>query len=453
MVQRSGSVRARSMALAIVAVLFVVAPVWSTQAATAPSTRADMVHAAEKMALAQIDRMQALESASPGPHRFRTDASWIPAAFFVGAARLARVSDDDRIYGYLRERGERFYYGLRGPGAPVALLNADDQAIGDLYIELYARRRLPGVIMPLRQRMDFTAPYLEKSPAPSKLVWWWSDSLFMAPPVYARMSAITGDPKYLRAMDVQWWRTYGRLWDRKEHLFFRDERFITRRATSGQKIFWSRGNGWVLAGLARVLESMPADFPSRPRYEALFREMAARLLTLQQEDGLWRTSLTDAAEFPGPETSGSAFFVYGLAFGVNHGILDRKTYLAAVERGWAGLNRYVRDDGLMGMVQRAGDQPVPSRIEDTALYASGAYILAALEVADLDGPATPLPRAEPVRDAKVEIAPDIGPNRPAMTPAEQVENDRRDAERRAMVELPYDPEVDDPDYRSPVRRR
>lgn len=453
MVQRLGTVRARSLALALVAALSVAASVRAGEAGPPPSTRAEIVHAAEKMALAEIGRMQALESTAPGPRRFRTDASWIPAAFFVGAARLARVSDDERIYGYLRDRGERFYYGLRGPGAPVALLNADDQAVGDLYIELYARRRLPGVLMPLQQRMDFTAPYLEKTPTPSKLVWWWSDSLFMAPPVYARMSAITGDPKYLRAMDVQWWRTYERLWDPKERLFFRDERFITRRAASGQKIFWSRGNGWVLAGLARVLEAMPADFPSRPRYVSLYRDMAASLMRLQHEDGLWRTSLTDATELPGPETSGSAFFVYGLAFGVNHGILDRKTYLPAVQRGWAGLNRYVRDDGLMGMVQRAGDQPVPSRIEDTALYASGAYILAALEVADLAGPATPLPRAEPPRDAKVEIAHDIGPNRPAATPAEQVENDRRDAERRAMVELPYDPEIDDPDYHSPVQRR
>jgi rhamnogalacturonyl hydrolase YesR len=450
--KRPGSVRARGLAFALVMALSPIAsPAWASEAAV-PHGRAEILRTAETMTLAEIARMQAAETAAGGLRRFRTDASWIPAAFFVGAARVARVSQNDRIYGYLRDRGERFYYGLRGPGAPVALLNADDQAIGDLYIELYARRRLPGVLMPLRQRMDFTAPYLEKTPTPKKLVWWWSDSLFMAPPVYARMSAITGDPKYLRAMDVQWWRTYERLWDPKEHLFFRDERFITRRAASGEKIFWSRGNGWVLAGLARVLEAMPADFPSRPRYEALYRDMAARLAGLQHADGLWRTSLTDASDHPEPETSGSAFFVYGLAFGVNHGVLDRKTYLPVVERGWAGLNRHVRPDGLMGMVQRAGDQPVPTRIEDTALYASGAYLLAAMEMVELDGPPTPLPTREPPRDATVEIAHDIGPNRPASTPAEEVENARRDAERRAMIELPYDPEVDDPDYRSPVSR-
>jgi rhamnogalacturonyl hydrolase YesR len=229
-----------------------------------PRSRSEILSAAERMALAEIKRMQAAERDAGGIRRFQTDASWIPAAFWVGAARVARVSDDDRIYGYMRDRGERFYYGLRGPGAPVALLNADDQAIGDLYLEHYARRGLPGVLMPLQQRMDFTVPYLGKSPVPERLVWWWSDALFMAPPIYARMSTVTGDPKYLRAMDAQWWRVHERLWDPKENLFFRHERFKTRRSASGEKIFWSRGNGWVFAGLARVLETMPQDFPARP---------------------------------------------------------------------------------------------------------------------------------------------------------------------------------------------
>lgn len=414
------------------------------------------IHATlERSALAEINRIRTQEATqiptAPGrPHFF---TSWVPATFYVGAARLARVSENPEIYQFLLSRGQRFQYALRGPGTPAALLNADDQAIGDLYQEIYARRGLPGTLMPLKQRLDFTAPYLSKTPVPKRLLWWWSDSLFMAPPVFARMSALTGDPNYLRAMDVQWWRTYDRLWDKSERLFYRDERFLTRRSGTGRKIFWSRGNGWVIAGLARVLESMPANFPSRPRYEQLFREMSARLIRLQHADGLWRTSLLDPQSFPEPETSGSAFFTYALSFGVNHGLLDRATYQPHALRGWQALNRYVLHSGLLGQVQRAGDQPVPTRREDTALYASGAFLLAGLEVANLGRAATALPLPEPARDADIVVEHDIGPNRPATTPEQEAENRRRDAERQSMIDLAYDPATDDPDYRSPVVAR
>lgn len=422
---------------------------------TAVPDHASVLNIVERSALAEIARIQASE-ANPSPtgaRSMRFVSSWVPATFYVGAARLARISDNPQIYDFLQSRAQRFQYALRGPGTPAALLNADDQAIGDLYQELFARRGLPGTLMPLKQRLDFTAPYLTKSPAPKRLVWWWSDSLFMAPPVFARMSALTGDPNYLRAMDVQWWRTYDRLFDRSEGLFFRDERFLTRRSATGRKIFWSRGNGWAIAGLARVLESMPASFPSRPRYEQLFRQMAARLIRLQHPDGLWRTSLLDGGAYPEPETSGTAFFTYALSFGINHGLLDRAVYQPHALRGWNALNRYLLPNGVLGQVQRAGDQPVATKLDDTALYGSGAFILAGLEVANLGQPVTALPLPEPARDANILVEHDIGPNRPATTPEQEIENRRRDAERQSMIDLAYDPETDDPDYRSPVLAR
>jgi rhamnogalacturonyl hydrolase YesR len=406
----------------------------------------------ERSAAAEIDRMKDIE-ANPtrvGPGRRPISSNWITAAFFVGGAKLARISDDAGVYGYSLHLAERFQYALRGQGTPVALLNADDQAIGDLYEEIYARRRLPGTLMPLKQRLDFTVPYLTKSPAPKRPVWWWCDALFMAPPVLARMSVLTGDPRYLRAMDVQWWRTYDRLWDPDENLFFRDERFIERRSERGKKIFWSRGNGWVMAGLARVLEAMPNDFSSRPRYVQLFRKMAKRIASLQQPDGLWRSSLLDTEAFPEAETSGSAFFTYALAFGVNHGLLDRKTYQPHVLRGWAGLYHYVLPSGILGMVQAAGDQPVPTKPENTALYGSGGFLLAGLEVMNLKRPVSALPLAEPEPDKIVTVPSNIGPDRPAATAAEAAENLRRRAERKAVVDLAYDPVTDDATYRSPV---
>ncbi|MGH1560672.1 glycoside hydrolase family 88 protein [Caulobacter segnis] len=134
--------------------------------------------------------------------------------------------------------------------------------------------------MPLRQRLDWGLPHLGRQPIPEHLVWWWSDALFMAPPVLARMSALTGDPKYLEAMDKQWWRTFARLYDPDESLYYRDERFIERRDERGRKLFWSRGNDWVMGGMARVLEAMPADYVQRPRYVTIFQAMAKRVAGL-----------------------------------------------------------------------------------------------------------------------------------------------------------------------------
>lgn len=409
---------------------------------------ADVIAAMKREASAEVARLKAIDAA---PDTARASGggitpNWVSATFLIGASRLTRMADAPDVQDYTLKVAQRFNYALRTGGQPVNLLNADDQALGDVYEDIYLRQGLPGVLMPTQQRLDYTVPYLEKSPAPKRLIWWWCDALFMAPPVLARMSAITGDPKYIDAMDVQWWRTYDRLWDDKEHLFARDERFVTRVDETGKKIFWSRGEGWVLAGLARLLEAMPADYPSRPRYVKVYQQMAARIITLQQPDGLWRSSLLNTQAFPEAETSGTALDTFALAFGINHGLLDRKTYLPHVTRAWAGLHDYILPNGILGQVQTGGDQPVPTRRETIGLYASGAYLLAGSEVAKLNDPVSPLPVALTPPAAMTLVPSDIGPSRPPATPAEAKEEQRRTLERQAVKALAYDPVTDDPDY-------
>jgi rhamnogalacturonyl hydrolase YesR len=373
----------------------------------------------------------------------RVTDNWVGAAYYVGAARLARVSADPATLQFLTEVADHFNYALRGAASPREMLNADDMAIGDLYEELFARRRQPGVLMPLRQRADFALPFLAREPAPQRLVWWWSDALFMAPPVLARLSALTGDPSYLQAMDVQWWRNVDRLYDRNLHLMLRDERFLTRRDDSGRKIVWSRGDGWVMAGTARVLESMPADFSSRPRYIALFKDMAARIVRLQRPDGLWPASLLDPAAFPEGETSGTAFYTYAFAWGINHGILDRRKYLPAVLKGWAALNAHLLPNGLLGLVQKTGDQPVTTRPEDTGPYAQGAFLLAGLEVINLGKPVAGLPLAEPAPDSPAMIAATMPRWVRPVTVQGQSETQRHSREMSAVTALGFDPQADD----------
>jgi rhamnogalacturonyl hydrolase YesR len=202
----------------------------------------------------------------------------------------------------------------------------------------------------------------------------------MSPPALAMAAKATGNRRYLDVMNRLWWKTTDYLYDKQEHLFYRDSRFFAQRAPNGRKVFWSRGNGWVLAGLARVLEEMPADYPARSRYLALFGEMAAKVATLQQSDGYWRTSLLDPDSHPRPETSGTAFYVYALAWGINEQLLDRATYEPIVRRGWTALVRAVHPNGMLGYVQRIGDQPGNTSESGTEIYGVGALLLAGSEV-------------------------------------------------------------------------
>ncbi|WP_347304152.1 glycoside hydrolase family 88 protein [Croceibacterium sp. TMG7-5b_MA50] len=369
-------------------------------------------------------------------------SNWVAATFYVGAARVARISDDPRALRFLSNVADHYNYAFRGARESRTLLNADDMAIGDLYQELYARRRQQGVLMPLQQRLDHQVPYFNRTTeADDPLIWWWCDALFMAPPVMARMSALTGDPKYLRAMDKEWRRTAERLWVPEEGLFLRDERFADRRSENDRPIYWARGNGWVLAGLARTLEAMPADYEGREFYLDIFRKLAARTAELQQSDGLWRASLLDPEAFPEAETSGSALLVYGLAWGINHGLLDRETMLPHVTRGWAALNDQILPSGLLGAVQKTGDQPVPTAAEDTGPYGTGPYLLAGLEMMGLSQPVATLPVAQPTKDDAETIAATTPTPPPPATVRGEAEQRRRAEEMRATRALAFDPDA------------
>lgn len=371
-------------------------------------------------------------------------SNWVSATYYVGAARLARLTQDRETLRFLTDAAEHYNYALRGSKSGKAMLNADDMAIGDLYEELYARRRQEGIVMPLRQRLDWALPHLTRQPMTERLVWWWSDALFMAPPVLARMSVQTGDPKYLKAMDTQWWRTFARLYDPDESLYYRDERFIERRDEQGRKIFWSRGNGWVMGGMARLLEAMPADYIQRPRYIAIFRSMAKRITGLQRADGLWSSSLLQPDKFPEAETSGSAFFVYALAWGVNHGVLDRATYLPTVVKGWRGLEAQILPNGMLGAVQKTGDQPAPTAPDDIGPYGAGAFLLAGLEVMNLSKPATSLPLAEPIPDGADFVAATTKTSAPPRAEHGPDDRARRTDEMKAAAALAYDPLIEGP---------
>jgi unsaturated rhamnogalacturonyl hydrolase len=300
------------------------------------------------------------------------DQDWTFAALYTGFTAAAQALPEERYKNAMIGVGNKFAWKL-GP----RLNHADDQAIGQMYLDLYRDSHDARMITPTRTQFDA----LMKSPDdPEKPIWWWCDALFMAPPVWARLYRATGDRSYLDYMDREWWITSRLLYDSEEHLYFRDATFLQKHEANGKKLFWSRGNGWVMAGLARVLEEMPQDYPSRQKYVDQYRQMAARVASLQGADGLWRPGLLDADAYPLAEVSGSAFFVYSIAWGIDHGVLDRATYLPVVEKGWKGLTSHIYVDGRLGSIQPIGAAPGDFKPSSSYVYGVGAFLLAGSEL-------------------------------------------------------------------------
>ncbi|HLX90832.1 MAG TPA: DUF4861 family protein, partial [Puia sp.] len=210
--------------------------------------------------------------------------------------------------------------------------------------------------------------------------WAWCDALFMGPPALAYLYTTSGEIRYLDLADSLWWKTTDYLYDKDEHLYYRDSRYFTQRESNGKKMFWSRGNGWVMAGAVRMLENMPDTYPDRPRLIRLYRAMAAKIKSLQCADGTWHTSLLDSAAYPNKETSGTAFYCYAFAWGINHGLLRREEYLQTVSKAWSALAQSVHEDGMLGYVQKIGDRPGSTDMNSTQAYGVGAFLLAAKQI-------------------------------------------------------------------------
>jgi rhamnogalacturonyl hydrolase YesR len=309
---------------------------------------------------------------------------WIQAAGDAGFMALAGISGDVKYRDAILALGETNQWKLG-----TRLYDADDHCIGQSWAELYFLHRENKMIAPLREKFDAilanppktqSLEYAKREDPKTRENWAWCDSLFMGPPTWVRLYAATDDARYLDFAVTNWWRTTDFLYDKDEHLFFRDSTFFKKHEANGKKVFWSRGNGWVMAGLVRVLQYLPMNHPDRPRFEQLFKDMAGKILTCQQSDGLWRASLLDPEKYPLKETSGSGFFTYAFAWGVNQGLLDRAKFEPAVRKAWAALVGCVDADGKLTHVQPVGSDPKKFADDSTAPFGVGAFLLAGSEV-------------------------------------------------------------------------
>ncbi|MBO9708437.1 MAG: glycoside hydrolase family 88 protein [Caulobacter sp.] len=366
--------------------------------ATPPAKPASIRPVTNKAALAegvrvadwQLAHMDNFDYVPVSAFRKDTEArrDWIQATFYIGLAAYADASGSKRYADAIFAHGK-----AEGWGFDHRPRHADADATAAVWIWSSAHAHDPSILIPTRARFDavLAAPstvdlnFDAKPPQGGGPYcqdrWCWSDALFMAPPAWTALSKVSGDPLYLAHSDAEFWAATDLLFDKEEGLYYRDSRFIARRSDAGAKIFWGRGNGWAFAGIARILQDLPANHPSRPKYEAIFKQMAARIVTLQGQEGYWPVSLLEPQKTP--ETSGTGFFVYGLAWGVNHGLLPAAQYRPVIDKGWNALVKAVEPDGKLGWVQRVGVAPDQVGPDDTQLYGVGAFLLSASEVSRL----------------------------------------------------------------------
>lgn len=313
------------------------------------------------------------ELCRPWHHRERyQDQECIPAALFAGMYKFSTIAKDEKYIDWLNDIAQKCDYKLY-----KRIYHADDHCIGQLYLSLAQQYNAPKYYLPTKCQFD----EIMTSNIADDWHWTWSDALFMSAPVWAKLSKITGDISYLEYMDRQYHMTYNELWSKTDSLFYRDQKYMNQQESNGNGVFWSRGNGWVFAGLTEIISDMPKDWPERDFYVELFKAMAVRLREIQREDGTWSAGLLgDLDLYENIETAGSAYVVYGLAWGVNNGILEYDVYEETVIKGWNALVGAVQSDSLFGYVQGVGSSPGHSHADYSELYGVGAFLSAGTEM-------------------------------------------------------------------------
>jgi unsaturated rhamnogalacturonyl hydrolase len=309
---------------------------------------------------------------------------WTNGALYVGMVKWAEMAEDDSYYEWMKKIGQDNSWMLH-----LRKYHADDHTVGQMYIELYRKYGDEKMIKPTKEQFEFIMYH------PSQSVlnfgtpyhhdrWNWCDALFMSPPVWAKLYNLTGEQKYMDFMMEEYKATTDFLFDKKENLYYRDESFMGK-LDHGTKIFWSRGNGWVFAGLANILTELNPQSKEYKYFLKIYKKMAQKLLEIQTPEGHWAMSLLGQEFYPTPETSGSSFFTFGLAWGINRGILNKDTYLPAVVKGWNAMVSYVTEDGMLGYVQPIGAAPGNAWPDKTEVYGTGAFLSAGSEIYKLFG--------------------------------------------------------------------
>ena len=317
----------------------------------------------------------------------RTSELWTRAVYYEGLMAFNEVETQKKLLNYAVEWGEKHNWTPRGA---VDTKNADNQCCGQTYIDLYNLDPKPERIANIKKCIDLVIAN------DNDAAWTWVDAIQMAMPIYAKLGVVyKNDPKYFEKMYTMYNHTKtlegGGLYNTKEHLWWRDKDFVPPyKEPNGANCYWSRGNGWVYAALVRVLATIPKNAPHRDEYLQTYLDMTKAIAPLQREDGYWNVSLMDPNHFGGKELTGTSLFIYGMAWGIREGLIDKKTYLPIITKAWnAMIKDSLHPDGMLGFVQGTGKEPKDSqpvsytKIPDFEDYGLGCFLLAGSELSKL----------------------------------------------------------------------
>ncbi len=316
-------------------------------------------------------------------NRERPSNLWTRGTYYTGLMALYSIDRQEQYYRYAVDWGESHEWNMRDG----INRNANTHCAGQTYIDLYNIDPKPERIANIKKAIDIMVDSEKKDD------WWWIDAFYMAMPTITKLGLVEQDEKYFQKMYELYLFTkesHGGdgLYNEADGLWWRDENFKPPFKTPGGKnCYWSRGNGWVFAALARVLDIIPEDAIGYEDYKTTYLKMADALVSIQRKDGFWNVSLDDPEDFGGKESSGTSFFVYGMAWGINNGLLPKEKYISAVNKGWEALiKEAVHPDGSIGFVQATGDRPSDGQPvtydskPDFEDYTIGAFLLAGSEV-------------------------------------------------------------------------
>lgn len=324
---------------------------------------------------------------------------WDNAAYHTGNMEAYKLLKNEKQLDYTKRWADyndwsgateanpaKWKYKTYGEGKDYVLFG-DWQVCFQTYIDLYNLALAQGGTAEQNYFMVKRAKEVMHYEAYSKAndYWWWSDALYMVMPVMTKMYKLTGDKQYLDKLYENLCYSDEIMLDEETGFYFRDARYVypKHKSVNGKKDFWARGDGWVLAGLAKVLQDMPKDYEHYQFFVDKFKKLSSIVAKTQQKEGYWTRSIMDPNHAPGPETSGTAFFTYGLLWGVNNGYLPKKEYKKTIDRAWTYLTETaMQPDGKIGYVQPIGDRAIPGQTVDAnsqANFGVGAFLLAACE--------------------------------------------------------------------------
>lgn len=320
-------------------------------------------------------------------NKSRPSNLWTRGTYYEGLMQLYYITNDVNLLKYAVDWGTFHKWQPTYVGSAVTRI-ADNQCCGQTYLELY---QLDNTKIERISTMQASIDDMVNSTKNND--WWWIDALHMAMPVFAKFGLITNNNSYYEKMYSLYNYTKNQakgvgLYNPSDSLWYRDSVYLPpKKTTNNLPVYWSRGNGWVFAALTRVLDILPESAPHRDEYIVTFRQMAKKLIHIQRSDGFWNCNLGDPNDYGGKESSGTVFFTYGLAWGINHNLLDSATYYLPVAKAWNGLiNDALHSDGAIGFMQSSGSKPADGqplsydKMPDFEDFGLGGFLLAGSEV-------------------------------------------------------------------------